>query len=160
MVAAPSSVPLLSSMKSENVDIPAVIKFILQIIYNRSKTEKKPGETHYRMLILKKGNKKKFSFNKSIPPDQSSLKMKILLCTFVSHTMVSSLNRHYLPLNPATYGWQKEGGFRVPVLFEGNALSSAEELTTISLRSVKIDNQELGIVPENQSDIKDSGDKE
>ena len=56
--------------------------------------------------------------------------------------------------------WQKEGGFRVPVLFEGNALSSAEELTTISLRSVKIDNQELGIVPENQSDIKDSGDKE
>ena len=31
---------------------------------------------------FKKGNKKKFSLTKSIPPDQSSLKIKILCCNF------------------------------------------------------------------------------
>ena len=45
MVTAPSLVSLLSSMKTENLDIPVVIKFILQIIYNRLKTEKTPSET-------------------------------------------------------------------------------------------------------------------
>ena len=51
MVAAPSLVSLLSSMKSENVDIPAETKFILQILYNSPKTEKTPGKTRYRMLF-------------------------------------------------------------------------------------------------------------
>ena len=45
IVTAPSLVSLLPSMKTENLDIPAVIKFIIQIIYNRPKTEKTPGET-------------------------------------------------------------------------------------------------------------------
>ena len=54
--------------------------------------------------------------------------------------MVGCLSRHHLPLNPANYRWQKEDGFWVPVWFEGNALQSAEELTAISLGSVKIDN--------------------
>ena len=115
MVAAPSSVSLLSSMKSKNVDIPAVIKFILQIIYCRPKTEETPGETRYRVWIKKKENKNKFSSTKSIFPVESFLKMKILPCTFVSHTMVSCLNRHHLPLNLTTYGWKKEEGFWVPV---------------------------------------------
>ena len=35
MVVVPSSVSLFSSIKLEDVDIPAAIKFILQIIYNR-----------------------------------------------------------------------------------------------------------------------------
>ena len=104
MVAAPSSVSLLSSMKSENVDIPVVIKFILQIIYNRPKMEKTPAETRYRILFEKKESKNKFSSTTFIPPNQSSLKMKILHCTFLSHSMVSCLNRYHLPLNPATYG--------------------------------------------------------
>ena len=59
MVAVPSSVSLLSSM-SKNVDIPAVIKFILQIIYNRPKTEKTPGETRYRMLFKKRETRGNF----------------------------------------------------------------------------------------------------
>ena len=63
----------------------------------------------------------------------------ILGCTFVSYTMVSCLNRYHLPLNPATYRWQKEDDFWVPVWFEGNALPNEEELTAISLESVKID---------------------
>ena len=155
MVAAPSSVSVLSSMKSENVDIPVVIKFIIQIIYNRPKTEKTPGENCYQMLSKqkgnKKGNKKKFLPTKSFPPDQSSLKIKTLHCTFVLHTMVSCLNRHHLPLNPATYGWQKDDGFWVPVSFDGNAFPSAEKLTAISLGSIKIDNQEFNIVAENKS---------
>ena len=151
MVAAPSSVSVLSSMKSKNVDIPVVIKFIIQIIYSRPKTEKTPGENCYQMLSKQKGNKKKYSPTKSIPPDQSSLKIKTLRCTFVLHTMVSCLNRHHLPLNPATYGWQKDDGFWVPVSFDRNAFPSAEKLTAISLGSIKIDNQEFNIVAENKS---------
>ena len=76
--------------------------------------------------------------------------MKILRCTFVSHLL----------LNSATYGWKKEDDFWIPVWFKGNALPSAKELTAISLGSVKIDNQELDIVAENESDIKHSQDKE
>ena len=65
MVSAPSSVSLLSSMKSENVEIAAVIKFILQIIYSRPKTEKTPGETRDRMLFKKKGSKNNNNNNNS-----------------------------------------------------------------------------------------------
>ena len=107
-------------------------------------------------MLFKKGNKKKFSSSKSIPPDQSSLKMKILRCTFALHTMVSGLNRHHLPLNPATYGQQKGDGFGVPAWSEGNAFLSAERLTAISLGSAKIDNQEFNMV----ADIDDSEDEE
>ena len=74
--------------------------------------------------------------------------------------MVSCLNKHHLPVNHATYGWQKEDGFRAPVWSEGNALPSAEELTSISLRSVKMDNQELDIMAENEPDIENSKDEE
>ena len=86
--------------------------------------------------------------------------MKILRCTLVSHTMVSSLNRHHLLLNSTTYGWKKEDGFWVSVWFEGNALTSVEKLAAILLGSVKIDNEELDVVTENESDIKDSEDEE
>ena len=70
--------------------------------------------------------------------------------------MVSCLNRHHLLLNPPIYVWQKEDSFWTPVWFEGNDLRSAEELTAISLGSVKIDNQELDMVAENESDIADN----
>lgn len=43
--------------------------------------------------------KKKFSSTKSNPPDQSSLKIKIIRCSFASLTVVSRLNRHHLPRN-------------------------------------------------------------
>ena len=86
--------------------------------------------------------------------------MKILRCTFVWHTLASCLNRHHLPFNPATYEWKKEDDFWEPVWFEGNALPSAEELTTISLGSIDIDNQELDKVAENELDIEDSEEEE
>ena len=85
--------------------------------------------------------------------------MKISHCTFVLHTIVSCLNRHHLLLNPATYGW-REDGFWALVWFEGNALPNAEELSAISPGSLKIDKQELNIISENESAIKDSDDEE
>ena len=54
IVAAPSSVSLLPRMESENVDIPAVINFILQIIYNKPKKEKTPGEIRYPKLFKRR----------------------------------------------------------------------------------------------------------
>ena len=72
---------------------------------------------------------------------------------FVSHTIVSYLNRHHLQPNTATYGWKKEEGIWVHVWFEGNALPCVEEITAISLGSVKSDNQEFEIAAENESGI-------
>ena len=92
-------------------------------------------------------SRSKFSYNEN------------LRCALVSHTMVSCFNRHHLPLNSATYGWKKEDNVKVPFWFEGNALTSAEELAAISLGSVKIDNQELDVVAENESDIEDREDE-
>ena len=74
--------------------------------------------------------------------------------------MVSCLIRLHLPLIPTTYGWQKEDYFCLPVWFEGNTLPSTEELTSISLWSIKIDNQKLDIVAENEWDIEDSEDEQ
>ena len=117
--------------------------------------EKKPCATCYQMLskmTRMTRTDKKFSSTKSILPDQSSCKMKILCSFFVLHTMLSCLNRHLL-LN-------LEDDFWVPVWFEGNALKTAEKLAAISMGSVNIYNQELDIETENESDIEDSEDSE
>ena len=62
-------------------------------------------------MILKakkqsKGKKKKYPSSKAIPPDQKSLKMKILRVSFIAFSIVSGLNGEYVPLNPAEKGWK------------------------------------------------------
>ena len=60
MVVALSSVSLLSSMKSKNVDIPAVIKFIFQIIYNRPKQKSRRAKLVTKCCYKKKETKINF----------------------------------------------------------------------------------------------------
>ena len=55
----------------------------------------------------KKTNKrkgKKYNTSKDLPPDQSSLKMKILRASFTPHSMSNCLNSRYVPLDPSLYG--------------------------------------------------------
>ena len=72
--------------------------------------------------------------------------------------MVSCLNRHYLPLNPAHYGWKKEDNVWVPVWFEGDVLPNVEEPNSTSHESLNSDNHDD--MDENESKIEDSEDEE
>ena len=57
----------------------------------------------------KKTNKKKgkkYNTSKDLPPDQSSLKMKILRASFTPHSMSNCLNSRYVPLDPSLYRWK------------------------------------------------------
>ena len=48
----------MSSMNTDHVDIEKVTYFVLQVIYNRPKREKAPGDSRYAMLYVGKGEKK------------------------------------------------------------------------------------------------------
>ena len=117
----------LETLGSESVNIDDVTDFIIHIIYNRPLHEKTPGESRHRMLLTArkrtKDGRKQYPSSKAIPPDQSSLKMKILRATFVAHCMMNCINRMYVPLNPSSYGWKLNSlSVWEPVWYEGNAL--------------------------------------
>ena len=80
------------------------------------------------MLTSKKPSNKKYPTSKSLPPDQSSLKMKILRATFVTHCMSDFLNRKYVPLDPSNYGWKLQEKVWQPIWFEGNPLPNPDEI--------------------------------
>ena len=68
----------LSSLSTRNIAFDCVIEFILRVINNRPRTETNLGDSRYAMLfVMKKGKKRKFSDTNPLPPDKSSLKMKI-----------------------------------------------------------------------------------
>ena len=81
---------------------------VLHIAYNRPHKEKSLGESRRNMFKKKrKSNKKKemkYNTSKGLPLDQSSMKMKILQASFVTHCMSNCLNSHYVPLDPSLYG--------------------------------------------------------
>ena len=118
----------LETLGTESVNIQDITDFILHIIYNRPLHEKTPGESRHQMLLTarkrSKDERKRYPSSKAIPPDQNSLKMKILRATFVTHCMMNSLNNMYVPLKPSSYGWKWNSCSSVwePVWYEGNAL--------------------------------------
>ena len=79
MLTQPSAINLLSSLATLRVDVAQIVDFFfLNIVYNRPKREKTPGESRYTRLFVKKGKKKVFVQTKQLPPDERSLRMKIL----------------------------------------------------------------------------------
>ena len=132
MLKTPNSHNLLLSLLSRRPDIDQVTDFVLHIIYNRPIREKCPGESRYNMLTKKKkqGNtKKKYNTSKELPPDQSSLKMKILRASFTAHTMSNCLDSQYVPLDPSLFGWKYTDNTWKPVWFEGNPLPDPDDLS-------------------------------
>ena len=51
MISAPSNTRLLMSLKNQKADVLEVTDFVLHIIYNRPKQEKKPGDSRYATLF-------------------------------------------------------------------------------------------------------------
>ena len=121
---------LLKSLAAQDVNTSEVTAFILQIVYNRTKKEKTPGESRYNMLLTRKAKSKTYPSSKCIPPDQKSLNMKILRANYVTHCMVHCLVNDYIPLDPSEYGWKSENGSWSPVWYEGNALPDVREIAS------------------------------
>ena len=55
------------------------------------------------MLFVKKGKKKLFVQEKQLPPDERSLRMKILSANYISYDWEKCLNQHFEIPNPLEY---------------------------------------------------------
>ena len=128
MLTLPSAINLLSSLATVRVDVTQITGFVFHIVYNKPKREKTPGEGRYPMLFVKKGKKKVFVQTKQLPPDKSSLHMKMLRANYISYGWEKCLNQHFEIPNPLEYGWKICDVKLEPNWFEDPALPSFEEI--------------------------------
>ena len=131
MLKTKDSWKLLRSLSTVHPNIEDVTRYVLYIVYNRPLREKSLGEARYNVLKTRKKDslgKKVYPSSKSLPPDQSSLKMKILRSTFTAHCMTNCLDPNYVPLDPSSYGWSLKEGLWEPVWYEGSPLPHPDEV--------------------------------
>ena len=121
----------LSSLSTDVIDVDDVTDFVLRVVYNRPNIEKTLGESRYAMLLVKnKKGGKKFTDTKRLPPDASSLKMKIMQTNYVTLGWVNCLTGSYSAPDPLNYGWKiDENANFVPDWFEGDQLPTNDELS-------------------------------
>ena len=134
MLKLKDSWKLLQSMLSTDPNIEEITEFVLRVVYNRPLKEKSLGEARYNMLKTKKKDKTGkiiYPSSKSLAPDQSSLKMKILRSTFIANCMTNCLNANYVPLDPSCYGWKTVENVWEPIWYEGNPLPEASEVEEV-----------------------------
>ena len=82
----------LLPLSTRIIDFDCVIEFILRLIHNRPWTETTPGDSRYSMFFVKrKGKKRKLSDSNQLPPDASSLKMKIKRACYVTQGIFNFL---------------------------------------------------------------------
>ena len=126
MIANPNNADLLQSLTTENANISDVTDFVLDVIYNRPRRERTPGDSRYTMVFV--GKQKRFASTKALPPDQNSLTLKILRANFVSHGWANCLNGNYEQLDPLRYGWKYEDDLLQPVWYQGPSLPSQNDI--------------------------------
>ena len=117
MVARPETCHLLKSMNTSVANVDEVSEFVLRVIYNRPKTEKTLGDARYNMLFVKgKGKKKrKYASTKALPPDATSLSLKIQRSNYVTMAYVNCLNSNYVPPPATNYAWEDLDGVLAPI---------------------------------------------
>ena len=106
MLTQPTAINLLSSLATVKVDVAQIIDFVLHIVYNKPKWDKTPSESRYAMLFVQQRKKKVFVQTKQLPPDERSLRMKILRANYISYGWENCLNQHFEIPNPLEYGWK------------------------------------------------------
>ena len=121
------SVHLLDSLGTENVNVDAIIDFVLHTVYNRPIKEKTPKDSRLALLHVVKGKNKKYRSTKLIPPDESLLIMKIKRCNLVAYPWANCLNTQLQPMSPTDNGWKVSDDILVPVWFDGTSLPSDKE---------------------------------
>ena len=96
---------LLLSLPSGEPNISEATDFLLMLYIIGHWKKKTTGEWSYNRLLKKKkqtkSKKKKYNLSMDLPPDHSSLKMKISRASFVAHCMSHCLNTNYVPLDPS-----------------------------------------------------------
>ena len=76
---------LLLILNTENVESPDIADFVIHIVYNRAKSEKRVAQSRYATAIkTSKMRKKKFNETRRILREESTLKMKIMKANFVT----------------------------------------------------------------------------
>ena len=80
-----------------------------------------------------------------LPPDQSSLKMKILLASFITHCMLHRLNPNYVPFDLSVHRWKLVENHWEPVWFEGYPLPHSVGLLNIA----EVSSEEINKTSEN-----------
>ena len=98
--------------------------------------------------MLKKGKKKVFVQTKQLPPDERSLRMKILRANYISNGWENCFNQHFEIPNPLQYGWKICDRKLEPNWFEGPGLPSFEEINQ--------EQNNLGSLPDLNQDRKTS----
>ena len=79
-----------------------------------------------------KSRKKKHNTSMELPPDLSSLKIKILRASFVAHCMLHCLNPNYVLSDPSVHGWKLVENHWEPISFEGYPLPHSVDLLNIA----------------------------
>ena len=67
-----------------------------------------------------------------LPPDHSSLKMKILQTSFVANCMSHCLNTNYVPLDPSVQGQKLAENHWESIWFEGYTFPHSVDLLNIA----------------------------
>ena len=128
------SVGKLDTLGTNEPNVGEIIDFILHTIYNRPKSEKCARDSRAKMIFTSTGKNKKgrkYRPTTSIPPDESSLRMKILRCNWVTYNWKNSLNPNFCSLDATKSGWTVKTHNNVEYLatvwYEGNTLPTDEE---------------------------------
>ena len=79
-----------------------------------------------------KSKKKRYNTSMELPPDHSSLKMRILRASFVAHCMSHCLNPNYVPLDPSVQGWKLVENHWESIWFEGYTFPHSVDLLNIA----------------------------
>ena len=108
MLRISNSHKFLLSLPSGEPNLSEVTDFLLMLYIIGHWKKKTTGESCYNRLMKKKkqtkSRKKKYNTSMDLPPDHSSLKMKILQTSFVAQCMSHCLNTNYVPLDPSVQG--------------------------------------------------------
>ena len=121
-----NSVGLLDSLGTLEPDVKKISDFVIHTMYNRPIKENSLSESRSAMLFVKQKGKKRFRSTTQIPPDENSLKMKILRCNLIAYGWRNCLNERYEPLDPCQSGLFIRDGFMHPIWYNGSNLPTDE----------------------------------
>ena len=136
----------LDSLGTRNPDLEVIIDFILHTIYNRPLKEKSARDSRVALLYAGKGKNRKYQSTKILPPDRSSLVMKIRRANLVAYYWKNCLSEFLEPFDARGEGWEVKDGELIPTWFEGSNLPSDEQYDEhIKNKYKSLDNDRYGM---------------
>ena len=104
--------------------VRGIVMFSMYTIY---KVRKVLPKVELLCCSIRKEWKSTKRSTKVIPPDERSLKMKILRSNYIAHSWKSCLDSNYVFLDATKSGWHRVNNLLVPLWYEGWNLPTDEE---------------------------------